>query len=108
MEAAQGRDRRILLLWSLVGVTVAYMLFHFALQMRLPADGCRTALNHLSPQGIVCMDFLLEPPLDLHGGDLVAKIGDRTVAAWLTGGDRLPPGHPAPRFPTLSSAMGSG
>ncbi len=83
MEARRDAKGTIPSFWGLVVAAVAYIIFHFALQMSLPADGCQTAINHISPQGITCADILIEHPQGLRVRDVVVKMDERTVEEWL-------------------------
>jgi len=83
MEARRDANGTIPFFWGLVVATVAYIIFHFALQMSLPADGCRTGINHISPEGITCTDLLRGQAQELRLNDLVIKMGQRTVEEWL-------------------------
>lgn len=75
-----------------VGVAL-YLVLDFALQMRLPTDGCRTGINHLDQDGALCVDLLLAPPNGLRLNDRVVGIGAHPLEQWLQ------PWGPRPRWP---------
>ncbi len=84
-HAGQGNVRRKQRgLWGLVIATVAYCFFHLIMQVHLPSDGCQSAINHFSPQGLLCTDILSASPHPLQSDDLIVAIEGQSIETWLT------------------------